>query len=63
MQHPPILIGESAAAEALGVSVAFLRKDRRSKRLVPFIKLGTAVRYSPAAITAAMAGLSRGGAK
>ena len=59
----PILIDEIAAAEALGVSVHFLRKDRRTKRIIPFVKLGDAVRYSPQALVVAMASLSRGGVK
>lgn len=59
----PILINEADAAKALGVSVHFLRKDRRTKQRVPFIKLGDSVRYSPSAIAAAMEHLQRGGAK
>ena len=47
----PVLVDEHAAAAALGMSVFWLRKDRSTTRIVPWVKLGTRVRLatSPAA--------------
>ena len=42
----PIAVDETIAAPALGVSVGFLRKDRRTKKLIPFFRIGTSVRYN-----------------
>jgi len=41
----PMLMNEFDMAHALGVSIHFLRKDRRTTKQVPFIKLGDLVRY------------------
>jgi hypothetical protein len=50
-----ITIDELEAAEALGVSVHFLRKDRRTKRRVPFFRLGDRVLYSLERVREALA--------
>jgi len=43
----PQLLNTKQAAEILGVSVAFLERDRWAGARVPFIKIGSrAVRYS-----------------
>jgi len=42
------LIDESAASERLGMSVHYLRTSRWRGDGPPFIKVGRAVRYSPA---------------
>ena len=42
----PIAVDERACAAALGMSVAWLRKDRRGARLLPHFQIGTSVRYS-----------------
>lgn len=57
----PLAVDEKAAAKALNVSVAWLRKDRRTKRLIPFYRLGGCVRYSPEGIRSALADLQEGG--
>jgi hypothetical protein len=57
----PIAISESEAAQALGVSVHFLRKDRQTKRLLPFYKLGGAVRYNLERVREALAAVEEGG--
>lgn len=56
-----IAIDEFAAAEALGVSVHFLRKDRRTMRRIPYYKIGSAVRYDLGRIRAALARMEEGG--
>jgi len=41
----PLLYSERDAAELLGVSAVWLRRDRLKKRLVPFVRLRGAIRY------------------
>lgn len=52
---------ENECACLLKMSVHFLRKDRQTHRLVPFIKLGSSVRYSRPRVEAAMLALETGG--
>jgi len=54
-------IGEHDLAESIGMSVEFLRKDRAGKRLIPFYRLGSAIRYNPQRVTEALALLEVGG--
>ena len=43
------LCNEKQAARYLGMSVSFLQTDRgKKKRQIPFVKIGSAVRYDPA---------------
>jgi excisionase family DNA binding protein len=44
------LLTTREAAEWLGVSGSFLERDRWAGARIPFVKLGRAVRYDPAAI-------------
>jgi hypothetical protein len=57
----PFAVGEVEMAAMIGMSPHWLRKDRRTKRLIPFFKLGDAVRYSPPRVFEAMATLEHGG--
>lgn len=58
----PIAVDEHAAAQALGVSVHYLRKDRRTKRLIPFYKIGSdIVRYNLPRVLEALAACEQGG--
>ena len=57
----PIAINETCLAEALGMSVHFLRKDRRTKRLIPFYRLGGSIRYNLISVTNALAAYEEGG--
>lgn len=43
---------EKTVAAYLSVSLYFLRQDRVVRRRIPFIKLGSAVRYDPADVQA-----------
>lgn len=56
-----LLVSEDVAAQALGLSTAFLRKDRRTAQRIPHIRLGTRVLYNLASVSAAMAALEVGG--
>jgi hypothetical protein len=58
---PPIAVGEAEAAKAIGISVFFLRKDRRNKRLIPFIRLGDRCLYDLNRVRAALLQLEEGG--
>jgi hypothetical protein len=61
MEQIRIAMNEVEAAQALGISIHFLRKDRITKRIIPFYKLGDRVLYSPERIKQALAGLEEGG--
>jgi len=54
-------ITEFDLAESIGMSVEFLRKDRSGKRLIPFYRIGSAIRYNPARVTEALVSLEVGG--
>ncbi len=61
-ETPRIAIDETEAAAAIGMSVHFLRKDRRTKRLIPFYRIGDCVRYDIGRIREALAAIEEGGA-
>jgi hypothetical protein len=56
-----LLVDEFEAANLLSLSVHFLRKDRRGKRIIPFVKLGARVLYDPDRVRSALCGLEEGG--
>ena len=58
---PRIAVGENDAAKAIGMSVHWLRKDRRTKRLIPFYKIGDSVRYDLGRVREALASVEEGG--
>lgn len=58
---PRLAISEQQCAEAIGMSVAWLRKDRRGKRLIPYYRLGGRILYSPDRIQAALNALEERG--
>lgn len=55
-------VDEKAAAQALGMSVGWLRKDRYGKRTIPFFRLGGRVRYDLERIRATLVAREEGGA-
>lgn len=57
----PIGVTECDIAKSIGMSVEFLRKDRSTKRLIPFYRIGKAIRYNPTRVTEALAALEVGG--
>jgi hypothetical protein len=63
--YPATPVNEFACAEAIGMSVYFLRKDRnrRGKKLIPFTKIGGAVRYDMACVHDVLKAMQHGGAK
>ena len=48
-------------AKLIGMSVGFLRKDRITKRLIPYFKIGDSIRYNPERVMQALAALEEGG--
>jgi hypothetical protein len=55
------LIGERQQAKLIGLSVAFLRKDRRTDRLIPYIKVKGRILYSPSRVHQALLAFELGG--
>lgn len=49
-----IAVDEHTCAQAIGMSVAWLRKDRRTDRIVPFYRLGSSIRYDLERVRAAL---------
>jgi len=58
---PKIAVNEFVAAEAIGKSVHFLRKDRQNYRRIPFFKVGRAVFYNLDRVREALAEMEQGG--
>ncbi len=59
----PVVVDEHVAAEALGVSVSWLRKDRYGKRVIPHCKMGGFVKYDLGRVREALIEVERGGTK
>jgi len=60
---PPIAVNEESIAAAMGLSVFFLRKDRQTKRRIPFYRIGGAIRYNPETVRQALALMQEGGTR
>ena len=45
--YEPEVVNEHVAAEIIGVSVKWLRNNRRSPAAPPFCKIGSRIRYRP----------------
>jgi hypothetical protein len=58
---PTIVVDEHAAAAAIGLSVGWIRKDRRTRRLIPFYRIGGAIRYDLDRVRQALGELEEGG--
>lgn len=46
LEISPIAVDESIAAKAIGLSVHFLRRDRQTRRLIPFYRIGGKILYN-----------------
>ena len=56
------LVNERACADALGLSVQWVRKDRTQDRAIPFVRFPSgAIRYNLQSVFAAIAALEQGG--
>ncbi len=58
-----LAVDEKTLAACLGMSVAWLRKDRRGARILPFFRLGSAVRYNIDRVREALDKQAEGGAR
>lgn len=56
-----IAVDETQLAKAIGMSVHFLRKDRRDKRQIPFYRVGGSIRYNLDRVRQALAACEEGG--
>ncbi len=56
-----LCVDEHRVAQELGLSVHTLRKDRQGPRRIPFVKIGTAVRYRLDHVAVALGALEQGG--
>lgn len=43
--QPRTLVDERVCAQSLNKSIGWLRKDRLTKRIVPFVRVGASIRY------------------
>lgn len=57
----PLAVDENTLASAIGMSVHFLRKDRRTKRILPFYRIGDCIRYDLGRVREALAAVEEGG--
>jgi len=61
MNLEPVAVDEVELARLIGMSVDFLQKDRVTKRLIPFYKIGKAVRYDISRVRMALEQMELGG--
>jgi predicted DNA-binding transcriptional regulator AlpA len=60
----PLIVDDKKIAEILGMSLPWVRKDRITKRTLPFFRLGgKAVRYDVETVRKAFLARMEGGAK
>lgn len=59
---PRIAVDEFEVAAELGLSVFYLRKDRRTKKVIPFFRIGGSVRYNLESIRESLLAAQEGGA-
>lgn len=60
-QAQQLIVDDKTIAELIGMSVPWVRKDRRTKRLLPFFRLGDRVRYDVATVRKALLARVEGG--
>ena len=58
---PTRALDEKQIADLLGMSLAWVRKDRRTNRRIPFFKLGDSVRYDWERVRQALLAREEGG--
>jgi hypothetical protein len=59
----PLIVDDKKIAEVIGMSVPWVRKDRATKRIIPFFRLGDCVRYDVQTVLKAFHARMEGGAK
>ena len=58
-----LIVNDKQIAAVVGMSVAWVRKDRSTKRLIPFFRIGDCIRYDVSTVRAAFMSRMEGGAK
>lgn len=61
MKQQRLALTEKELASALSMSVSFLRKDRITRRIIPFYRIGDSIRYDVDRVKAALLKLEEGG--
>ena len=57
----PVALTEKQTAAQLNISVFWLRKDRRTKRNIPFYRIGDLVRYDLETVRQSLLARTEGG--
>lgn len=57
----PFAVDDKQIAGLIGMSVAWVRKDRATKRTIPFFRLGDCIRYDVATVRSVMQARMEGG--
>jgi hypothetical protein len=57
----PRLVPDKVMAPQIGLSVAYLQKDRRTERRIPFVRIGNRCLYDPAEVFQAIQSYRVGG--
>jgi hypothetical protein len=60
-QVPQLIVDDKTIADLVGMSLAWVRRDRREKRLLPFFRLGGRVRYDVPTVRQALLARTEGG--
>jgi hypothetical protein len=63
LENVRIAVDEKQCAEAIRMSVHFLRKDRMGKRIIPFYRIGDCIRYDLGRVREALIAAEEGGVK
>jgi hypothetical protein len=61
MSDQKIALNEKELSDVLGMSVSFLRKDRITRRIIPFYRIGDSIRYDIGRVREALIRLEEGG--
>jgi len=59
----PLFHDDVQLAPLIGLSVSFLRKDRRADRVIPFVRVRGRILYDLGRVRAALLALEEGGTK
>ena len=55
------IVTDKTLAKILNLSVPYIRKDRLTKRILPFFAIGRSIRYDVATVRASLLARSEGG--
>ena len=58
---PAFAVADKEIAKVIGMSLAWVRKDRATKRILPFFRIGESVRYDVATVRNVMLSRMEGG--